>query len=98
MFFKLTEWVNFEDMSDQEKKDYPFCETVGGYLKSFDYKEAWKKAWSKATDEEKEATKNLPNFDAKIFEEITGINVEESMSGKEVEVNIDGKLYKAVIK
>jgi len=44
---------------------------------------------------------NLPNFDADIFKEITGIDVAQpkvNLSGKEVKVTLDGKEYAAVIK
>jgi hypothetical protein len=101
MYFDLTVWVNLDDMTDKEKEEYPFCKTVGGYLKTLDYKEAWQLAWSKATKEEKEAIKKLPKFDSKLFEEITGIKVNEelpSLSGQEVEVKMGGKVYIAVIK
>lgn len=33
--------------------------------------------WDNLTDDEKEAVKQIPNFDAKVFEEITGIDVEK---------------------
>ena len=75
MYFNLTEWINIDDMTDAEKEEYPFCKTVGGYLKTLDYKEAWQKAWEGASNEEKEATLKLPNFDADLFFEITGIDV-----------------------
>jgi hypothetical protein len=58
------------------------------------YKEAWAKAWSKATEKTKQRFLDLPNFDAEIFKEITGINVEkpDTCDGKVVE--IDGKKYR----
>ena len=43
----------------------------------------------------------LPNFDADIFLEITGVDVRESvassLSGKKVTVTLDGKSYSATI-
>jgi hypothetical protein len=67
---KITEWV--EDDS----------KTEGGYLKTYSYKEAWQNAWNKEKEKsnwEEEYNKliNLPNFDKEVFEEITGINIEE---------------------
>ena len=42
-------------------------------LDSKNYKACWKKSFANATQEEKEATVKLPNFDFKVFKEITGI-------------------------
>lgn len=62
-------------MTDDEKKNNPQAETTGGYLKTFDYKEAWRQAYDNADKKDIELLKALPNFDAKVFEEITGIKV-----------------------
>jgi hypothetical protein len=72
----LNRWVKWSDMTDEEKKQYPNAFVCDGYLKTFGYKEAWKNAFSRATAEEIDLLKALPNFDAKVFEEITGIRVE----------------------
>ena len=74
--FSLNTWVPEEKMSEEEKERHPECLTTGGYLKRVDYKTACKIMWSKMTDKEKSAVKDLPNFDADIFEEITGIRVD----------------------
>ena len=37
-------------MTDQEKKDYGSHITTGGYLKVYDYKEAFQKSWDKADE------------------------------------------------
>jgi hypothetical protein len=97
--FPLNVWRDKSDMTDEEKKSVSGWETMGGYLKTLGYKEAWAAGWAKATDKQKEWYKSLPNFDAKIFEEITGIKIggENDLKGKLVEVKIDGKEYKAVI-
>jgi hypothetical protein len=75
--FSLTEWVYLSDMTEQEKIDNPSCQTTGGYLKVYGYKEAWRKAWDSATDRDKELLYALPNFDAEVFKEISGIGVKE---------------------
>jgi len=100
LYFPLTEWIKEEKMTDKEKKDNPSFKTTKGYLKVYDYKEAFQKSYAKATREEQLKIKNLPNFDAEIFYQISGIKIDEetNLLGKEVEVNIDGKTYKAVIK
>jgi hypothetical protein len=93
-------WVDLEDMTEDEKKEFPIALQMNGYLKTLSYKEAWKVAWEKASKEQKEWYQNLPNFDAKIFEEITGIDTtqcEAVKSGDEIEVCIKGKKFKAKI-
>ena len=73
----LSEWIPFENMSAAEKKLNPKAETTGGILKTLSYKEAWLKFWDNATQDVRNAYLNLPFFDAKIFEEITGLKVEQ---------------------
>ena len=73
--FTLNKWVGLSSMTDQEKSDHPGCETCGGYLKTYGYKEAWKNAWDEMIESEHESVKALPNFDSDIFYEITGIRV-----------------------
>jgi hypothetical protein len=46
-----------------------------GKLKTRGYKEACQLWWKKLTKENKKIIKSLPNFDKKIFFEITGIKV-----------------------
>ena len=74
----LTKWVELKDMTSKEKSDNPTSETTGGYLKTYEHKEAWSNWWEKNRSEEMiERIKKLPNFDAEIFEEITGIKIDE---------------------
>ena len=75
--FNLTYWINEENMTEEEKEDNPTYKTTGGFPKSVDYKTAWKVFWRKTDEENKKKFLNLPNFDADIFEEITGINVKK---------------------
>ena len=65
-------------MTDQEKIENPKFFTTKGYLKKHDYKQAWLKFWAKTSEDNKTKIKNLPNFDAIVFEEITGIKVCEN--------------------
>lgn len=90
-YLKINEWVSEENMTDEQKKADKDFRVKGGTLITRTYKEAWALYWNhEATKEEKEKFLKLPNFDADIFEEITGINVnKESCGGKVVE--IDGK-------
>ena len=87
VFLPVCSWINKKDMTDQEKKDVLSWETMGGYLKTLSYKEAWAKAWSEASEEQKDWYKNLPNFDSSIFKEITGIDLKEEM------IEIKGKKF-----
>jgi len=74
-FFELTEWIDSENMTEEEKQQYPEHETTGGHLKVYDYKEAWRNAFDEETDlDEIRKAEQLPNFDYDIFEEITGIS------------------------
>ena len=70
-------WIYSENMTEEEKQNHPEHKTTGGYLKTVDFKTACKMMWDKLDDDEKQAVKELPNFDADVFEEITGIKVEE---------------------
>jgi hypothetical protein len=72
----LNEWIDWSGMTDDEKKQYPNAYVCKGYLKKYEYKEAWQNAYKKATKEDIKLLKALPNFDAKVFEEITGIKIE----------------------
>jgi len=52
---------------------------TGGYLKTLSYKDAWKEVWKTASKEFKDWVKNLPNFDAELFEKITGVKFESEI-------------------
>ena len=82
MRFTLTEWIPDSKMSQQEKNQHPEYATTGGYLKKYTYKEAFRKSFEVARrkpdwPKQRQLLLNLPNFDAKIFEEISGIKEEE---------------------
>jgi len=71
----FTLWIPKEIMTDEEKKAYPKYETTEGYLKTIPPIEAWSNFWHNLTEDNKKVFTTLPNFDAKIFEEITGIKI-----------------------
>jgi hypothetical protein len=99
VYFKLTEFVPLDVMTDQEKIDNPSCETTGGYLKVYDYQEAWRKAWDGATEKDKELLYALPNFDAEVFKEISGIGVNEGVAREVTIEEIEKELgYRIAIK
>ena len=64
-------------MSDEEKTAHPEYECTGGYLKTVDFKTACKMMWDNLDADERQAVREIPNFSAKIFKEITGIDVGE---------------------
>jgi hypothetical protein len=74
--FRITEWIKWEEMSEEDKKNHPEAYVRGGYLKKYTYHEEWGNFWETLSEEQRNLFKTLPNFDAGIFEEITGIKVE----------------------
>jgi len=88
-YFELTEWISAADMTTEEKTDHPLHEITGGYLKVYEYQEAFKASYAKASEEDKAKLFKLPNFDAEIFKEISGIDVNEKAT-----INIGGKNYR----
>lgn len=76
IYIPITKWIEEEKMTCEEKSKNPSYKTTGGYLRKLSYKDAWKEAWNDASDDIKNWYKSLPNFDAKIFEEITGIKID----------------------
>jgi len=75
-WFVLTEWIYWINMTAEEKYKHPQANITGGYLKTHDYKEAW----SKCPKEALEKIKKLKNFDARVFKEITGIDIKRRLN------------------
>ena len=73
--FENSWWIYSENMSDEEKSIHPEHEATGGYLKTVDFKPACKMLWDKLSDDEKQCVKEIPNFNAEVFKEITGIEI-----------------------
>ena len=102
MHCALTTWVREADMTDKEKEAYPSYVTTGGYLKAYSsLKAAFVDAWGNATEDDRELTKKLPNFDPHVFKEVFGFDPFKSdeprsdCDGKTVE--IDGKRYRLTL-
>ena len=72
----VLKWVESDNMADKEKEQHPEYETTGGYLKELDESECGQIWWNSLSDHEKDIIKALPNFDAEIFSECTGISVD----------------------
>ena len=76
--FVLTEWIEY---SEEEKSADKSKALIGGYLKTYDYKEACAIWWSKMEEKDKKLVQKIPNFDAEKFYRITGIRVEADDNG-----------------
>jgi len=87
--FYLNKWIDEADMTDAEKKADPKFFVRGGYLKTYTNEEAWANYWRDSDEKEKQKVLNLPNFDAAVFKEATGIDVGQ----KDDTIEIEGKSY-----
>ena len=78
-----TEWIDSEKMNETEKAMNPEYEITGGYLKDVTKtgnRQAW---WDALKAEDKEKVMNIPNFDAEIFKQCTGIDVKTGTERKD---------------
>ena len=81
LYFNLTVWVSHDTATDEEKKTHKIeIETCGGFLKTLEYKEAFRLAWDKASKEEHKKLLKLPNWNNDIFKEISGIDAEAEIA------------------
>lgn len=72
----MVDFVPIKDMTQAEKARHPEYKTMSGYIKKVGTKVAWARWWKKNKSQEMiEKIKKLPNFDSKIFKEITGIEI-----------------------
>lgn len=72
------QWISYTThniMTDAEKEKHPDAEVTGGYLRKQDNSESNNAWWRRLSNREKEIIKAIPNFDKKIFKEITGIDM-----------------------
>ena len=72
----LTKWTDYDKLEKSEQTDT--AKQLGGLLKTFSYEDAWLNFWNEATKKQKNSILDLPEFDADIFKEITGIDVGKS--------------------
>ena len=85
LYFDLNVWVSHDTATDEEKELHKEeIETCGGFLKTLDYKKAFRLAWDKADKEEHKELLTLPNWNNEIFREISGIDAEAEIA-KEAE-------------
>ena len=80
-YFDLTEWVSHDTATKEEKQKHKAeIEVCGGFLRSINYKDAWRHAWNRASIEERKKLFDLPNWDNQVFKEITGIDAETEIA------------------
>ncbi len=72
---ETTIYVPSSIMTDEEKKAHPYHITTGSYIKYIPFKEAFASKWNNWDKESHEAFISLPNFDKKVFEEITSVKI-----------------------
>ncbi|MGN0107297.1 MAG: hypothetical protein ACI4A5_06340 [Hominilimicola sp.] len=75
--FNLTKWRNY---TDEEKAQDERKMLIRGELITIPYKEACANWWASLSDKSKAIIKTMPNFDADIFYEITGIEVANDLN------------------
>jgi hypothetical protein len=75
LYFNVNEWVDYSDMTKEEKETFKTSKYTGGFMRKLDYKEAFTKSMQNASEEEIELVKKLPNFDPDVFEEISGFRI-----------------------
>ena len=78
-------WVSYDTATKEEKEEHKQeIEACGGFLKPLEYKEAFRLAWDKASKEEHKKLLDLPNWDNKIFKEISGIDAEAEIKKEDI--------------
>ena len=70
-----SQWIDYEDITEEEKEKYPSAKTCGGYLKEIDRKESSKEWWENLKKDEKAIIIQLPNFDLDIFNDIMELEI-----------------------
>ena len=71
----VVKWIYASDMTDAEKEAHPEYKTTGGYLivtHEAPNRQEW---WDKLPEADKKMVMAIPNFDAEVFKQCTGIEV-----------------------
>ena len=88
-YFDTNKWIEMSEMTNKEKKENVGYETTEGYLKKLDYRKSWIKSFKQTDKKDVSLTLQLPNFNYKIFEEISGIS--ETMIQEKLETKTKGE-------
>ena len=70
-----SQWIWYDDMTNEEKKKYKSAKTCDGYLKEIERKAGSKKWWNDLEIQEKATIVQLPNFDLDVFNDIMEFKV-----------------------
>lgn len=71
----VLDWVPEERMSPAEKRANPKYLVTGGYLRILNESECAQYWWDRLPEDKRQIIRSIPNFDAEIFYECTGIRV-----------------------
>lgn len=74
ILFTQNVWVWDDDMTDEEKEAHPEYKTTGGFLKVLDASDCCVRWWESLDESDRDVIRSIPNFDAAIFKQITGID------------------------
>lgn len=74
ILFTPNAWVWDDDMTDEEKKAHPEYKTTCGFLKVLDTSDCCARWWESLDESDRDIIRSIPNFDAAIFKQITGID------------------------
>jgi hypothetical protein len=88
LYFTLIDWITESEMTEEEKRNNTTYKDTGGYLKKYEYKEAFKKSWDNANKEDRKRILDCPNFDNGIFFDISGIDVNKELQTKKVTIEL----------
>lgn len=72
--FKPNVWVCADEMTEEEKKAHPKYKTTGGFLKVQNTSDCCVRWWKSLSESDRDIIRAIPNFDAAIFKQITGID------------------------
>lgn len=72
--FTSNVWVWDSDMTDEEKEAHPEYKITGGFLKVLDTSDCCIRWWESLDESDRDVIRSIPNFDAAIFKQITGID------------------------
>lgn len=73
ILFAPNGWVWDDEMTDEEKEAHPEYKATGGFLKILDTSDCCIRWWENLNESDRDVIRSIPNFDAAIFKQITGI-------------------------
>ena len=74
ILFTPNAWIWDDEMTDEEKEAHPEYKIAGGFLKVLDTSDCCARWWESLDESDRDIIRSIPNFDAAIFKQITGID------------------------